>query len=90
MDIMDNARAKRAKQSARKQTAERQVRAAEDHMRILRQELLDAERALQEGEDDNISTMEAPPRVRAKFIGGANMMLDHSDSSEGSMSGRSD
>lgn len=87
MDIMDNARTKRALRSARKQAAEHEVRAGEERMRILRQELRDAEIALRE-EDDSTSTpsMEAPPRVRAKFVGPVNTIFHHSDSSEESMS----
>jgi hypothetical protein len=88
MDIMDSARTKRADRSARKQAAERQVRAGEEHMRVLRQELLDAERALREEDDSSTPSMEAPPRVQAKFAP-VNTMLHHSDSSEESMSGHS-
>jgi hypothetical protein len=85
MDVMNAARIQRAEKSAEMQAAELRVRLGEERMSTLRQELLEAERALQDA-DDTISTlqrnfMEKPPTVPVE----ANNPLfirDDSDSSD--------
>jgi chromosome segregation ATPase len=69
MDVLDAARIRRAEKSAQKQAAELRVRLGEEHMTTLRQELLEAERDLQDA-NDTVSTlqrsfMEAPSKIEA-------------------------
>lgn len=48
MNVISLARSKRAEQSVRKQFAERRIHLCEENLQALQQELLDADRSLQE------------------------------------------
>jgi len=79
-----------AKKTARKQAAEDQVYSAEVRLNALRQELVDAERELQE-EISKVAlipniAMGLPPREGARYINDVNIVPYHSDSSRSSES----